>query len=76
MKFIIDFKNEATQTQIDAYFAANSCVMDKTFSAFEHVYLVDAPSQPATDALVDSIVEDTSTALNLLSMNRMYTILS
>lgn len=67
MRFIIDFKNDATEIDIDAYLSANGCAVAKTYSAFDKVYLVEAPAQPQPNSIVESILDDSASAIDLLS---------
>lgn len=67
MRFIIDFKNDAAEIDIDSYLSANGCAVIKTYSAFDKVYLVEAPSQPQPNSIVESILDDSASAIDLLS---------
>lgn len=67
MKFIIDFKNDASSLDIDSYLSTNGCTVVKTYSAFDKVYLVDSESQPAIDPIVESIIDDTANHIDLLT---------
>jgi hypothetical protein len=67
MKFLIDFDDAATETEINAYLSANECTVERVFSHFEKTYLVSCEAEPAEDAIVTScLLEDESTKLKLL----------
>ncbi len=66
MRFLIDFKNDAAEIDIDSYLSANGCAVIKTYSAFDKVYLVEALA-PQPDAIVESILDDAANAIDLLS---------
>jgi hypothetical protein len=67
MQFIIDFKNDVAQEAIDSYFAANGCTVKETYDSFEKVFVVEATSQPADDDIVDVIINDLLSPIQLLS---------
>lgn len=66
MNYLIDFKNSATQQEIDAYFASHGLTLIKTFNSFDRVYHVSANVEPPKTDLVDFLVRDDDSALQLL----------
>lgn len=68
MKFIIDFKNSATQEQIDSYLLNNGCSVIKNWSWFDKIYLVEVANTPASDAIVDHIINDHETHITPLDV--------
>ena len=56
--YIIDFVNDATDTDIDEYLSACGATVIKTFSAFEKVVLVECESEPPANAIVEHIKDD------------------
>lgn len=66
MQFLIDFKNDATDQQIEEYLALNGCTTINVFQGFERCYLVSCAGSPVVTDIVDVIVEDHSHPLNLL----------
>jgi hypothetical protein len=56
--YIIDFVNDATDTDIDEYLSACGATVIKTFSAFEKVMLVECESEPPANAIVEHIKDD------------------
>lgn len=67
MKFLIDFKNDATTEQIEQYLAMSNCATIRVFQGFERCYLVECDSAPVATDIVDVIIEDHSNPLNLLA---------
>lgn len=58
MHIIIDFKNDATNEQIDQYLSEHSCTVLETYNAFEKVYLVSATSMPPLTTIIESIQDN------------------
>jgi hypothetical protein len=56
--YIIDFVNDATDTDINEYLSACGATVIKTFSAFEKVALVECESTPPANAIVEHIKDD------------------
>lgn len=69
MKFLIDFKNEVTQANIDAYFIKNKCTMEKEFSNYDRVYLVSCDKVPPVTKIVDCIINDDASPIKLLGVS-------
>lgn len=68
MRYIVDFINSADQVDIDAYFENHGCEVIKVFSVFNKTCLVEAESAPPLSPLVESVIEDSSAPLKLLSI--------
>ena len=67
--YLIDFINNASQSDISSYMSANNCNILKTFSHFQNVYLVQSENLPPITNIVETIqADDNSTALNLLEV--------
>ena len=54
--YIIDFVNDATDTDINEYLSACGATVIKTFSAFEKVVLVECLTEPPVNDIVASNV--------------------
>jgi subtilisin family serine protease len=66
--YLVDFIDSATTEQITSYFSENNCSLVKEFSNLNKVYLVQSESEPPKVDLVESvIIDNTSTAVQLLS---------
>jgi len=67
--YLIDFTNNASQSEITSYITENNCSILKTFSRFQNVYLVESEAVPPTTNIVETIqADDSSTVLNLLEV--------
>jgi len=58
MKFLIDFKNTTSQSDIDTYLSNNNCTILKDWDNFEKIYLVETGTIPSVTSIVDKIVEE------------------
>lgn len=67
MKFLIDFIDNATEQDIEAYLAEHNCSVVSVYSAFEKVYLVEANAQPPAASIVEAVVNDDESEIDLLS---------
>lgn len=67
MNFLIDFEQTATQQEIDAYLNENQCILIKNYSTFDKSYLVSSNTVPPTTSIVTTIINDTDSAISLLS---------
>ena len=56
--YIIDFVNDATDTDINEYLSACGATVIKTFSAFEKVVLVECLTEPPANDIVEHIKDD------------------
>ena len=55
---IIDFVNDATEVDINAYLNACGATVLKTFSAFDKVVLVECLTVPPVTDIVESVIDD------------------
>lgn len=67
MRFIIDFAKNVTLEQIQQYLTANQCTVEKVFSAFDHVYVVDSAVQPPDTELTDFVIDEAAQPISLMS---------
>lgn len=70
-KYLIDFVNTATDTQISEYLDSINSSIVKEYNAFEKLYLIDSPVEPVISDLVESVVLDEANPIQLLS-NTIY----
>jgi hypothetical protein len=68
MKFLIDFNNSTAQADIDAYFITNNCTVINCFDKLGQVYHANCTTTPPTTNIVESIINDDSTTIQLLSV--------
>jgi subtilisin family serine protease len=69
MRFLIDFKQNITQQQVDDYFSQNACTLVKTYNAFDKVFLVDCDNTPPTNELIEFVVCDDDVELKAHEMH-------
>lgn len=68
MKYLVDFKNEISDAQIQSFIASFNGTIVKTFSQFDKTYVVDFQSTPTFDANIHShLVQDENNPIQLLS---------
>lgn len=60
MKYIVDFHNDAPDSDIANYLAINGCTVLKEWNNFDKVYLVEAASVPPAAAIVAHVVDDSN----------------
>lgn len=65
MRYIIDFENSALQEDIDFYLSSQGCTVVREFDNFEKTYVVEAASKPVDGAIVESVVLDDETEMDL-----------
>lgn len=70
MKFIVDFINTASEEQIQEYLAAANATVIKTYSAFDKTFLVEAASEPVKTALIEFVINDEASPIQLQSTFR------
>ena len=58
MKFLIDFKNTATDNEIQDYLQQNSCAVLKEWDNFDKIFLVETDLQPPIVAITERVVEE------------------
>lgn len=66
--FIIDFIDTATDQEITQYLTDNACTVVRVFSNLNKVYLVSASTTPPKTSLTTSVINDTESALTLLTV--------
>lgn len=66
MKFIIDFDNSVTDSDVQSYCQTNGCQILKTFDAFERCYVVECEQRPPQDSMVTHIIDDDATQIKPL----------
>lgn len=67
MRYIIDFTNTASQSDIDSYLSSIQATILKTFASFEKVYLIDSNTTPLQSSIVESVINDEDSPISLLS---------
>lgn len=67
MNFLLDFHNDCTDEQINQYLQTNGCSILKTYNNYQRVYLVSAATQPPKTSLVEHVIHDDPSGINLLS---------
>lgn len=65
--YLIDFEQDATEEQIQAYFNKHGCTQVHVFNNFDKVYLVSAEHEPAKESIVTSVINDSQTIITPLS---------
>jgi hypothetical protein len=68
MRYIIDFINSISDEDIAAYMVRNDCTVVINYDNFSKTYLVEAATAPEVDAFVETVLEDSSAPLKLLSI--------
>lgn len=66
MKYLVDFKDTATEAEIQDYLLQNNATVEKSFSKFTNIFLVSADTEPPVTDIVDHVVDDDGYVLNLL----------
>lgn len=75
MKFIVDFHNNVSDTDIEAYLTANNCTVIKSWNNYEKVFLVESSVEPPSSELVAHIVNNetvTIKPLELVELNHFH----
>jgi hypothetical protein len=75
MKFLVDFKAEATTLDINTYFQQHGCSVIKEWDNFENVYFVEAATAPPTTDIVERVAEENHLAikpLEVINLNPYY----
>lgn len=73
MKYIIDFINSATEQDIQSYLASNSATIVQQLNYFKKSFIVDAPTTPNEDSVVEHIIDDHANPINLLEYTQIFT---
>jgi hypothetical protein len=69
MKFLVDFKQDATLADIQAYLQANNCNVVKQYQNYEEVYLVDTDIEPPVTDIVETAIKNESNPINLMGVS-------
>lgn len=67
MHFLVDFFNDITPEQVQEYFQTNNCTVLKQFNHWNNVYHVEATVEPPKTDIIESIVNDTESTMQLLN---------
>lgn len=67
MKFLIDFKDNSSDSDISAYLQSFSATVEKTFNKFTKTYLIESSVTPPTSSIVDVVVNDDTETVSLLN---------
>jgi len=66
MNILIDFKDSASQTEIDRYLSENNCTILSVFDKFKNVYHVYCLTQPPITSIIEHL-EDNAVPIRLLN---------
>lgn len=70
MKYIVDFNDQAEASQIDSYFVTHGCEVLEVFDTVSNTYLVSSDAVPPSSEIVDFIIEDETSQIDLKSVPR------
>lgn len=68
MKHLIDFKNTASDSDIQSYLQTNNCTVLKEWDNFDKVFLVESASAPVTTDIVQRISEENNVIISPLDV--------
>lgn len=68
MKYIIDFDDALTLTEVEEYFFENNITKLKQFGTFGNVFLAEAASEPVINDKVLSVLRDDDNSISLLTV--------
>jgi Subtilase family/Hint module len=68
MKYLIDFKNTALDSDIQSYLQTNNCNVLKEWDNFDKVFLVESASVPAVDDIIERISEESNVVISPLDI--------
>ena len=68
MKYLIDFKNTALDSDIQSYLQTNNCTVLKEWDNFDKVFLVESASIPAVDDIIERISEESNVVISPLDV--------
>ena len=76
MRYIVDFKDGASEADISAYFKANKCTVGSALTSLGHVYVVECATVPPLTEIVESVLDDAEKILHvnvrvLLDVNQL-----
>jgi subtilisin family serine protease len=75
MKFLIDFKADASDADISAYMQQHGCTVLKEWNKFDKIFLVEADLMPPDADITDRITEENHLAikpLDVITLNPYY----
>lgn len=67
MQYILDFVDDTSQEDIDAYLTAHGATVVRTFNAFEKVFVCTGEELPPKTEIIENVVPDDTAPLQLLS---------
>lgn len=65
-KYIIDFKDDVSTSDIQLYLDNIGASIVKTFAAFKNAYVVESPIEPTTTDIIEHIINDDDHPVQLL----------
>jgi subtilisin family serine protease len=69
MKYIIDFVNELSLSEVDQYLSDNNITKIKQFGSFGHVFLVESEVEITTNDKILYVIRDDNQSISLLSVD-------
>ena len=66
LNYLIDFKDQITESEILSYLEANGCTILKNFQNLKNVYHVSSASVPPLTDIVEIVTLDDDTSCKLL----------
>lgn len=70
MKYLVDFKHDTTDEEIQNYLATNGCTVLKEWDNFDKVFLVECDNVPPQTSIVERLTDESPLALKpLLHVN-------
>lgn len=63
MKYLVDFKNTATDIEIQDYLTTNGCTVLKEWDNFDKVFLVEVSSAPPVTDIIEHVVLEEGVAI-------------
>ena len=68
MKYLIDFKNTALDSDIQSYLQTNGYTVHKEWDNFDKVFLIESATLPATTDIVERVSEENSVSISPLDI--------
>lgn len=68
MKYLIDFKNNTSDTDIQSYLQNNNCTVIKEWDNFDKVFLVETTTLPPSVDIIERISEENNVVINPLDI--------
>lgn len=69
MDYILDFKNHASQEQINQFLTDNNFTVIKTYNHFENIFLVSGDNPPPASDILEKVTQDSNNPISLLDTN-------